>query len=38
VKLNPLVYIVEIVRDPIYYGIVPSPATLLVAAVTSLGR
>jgi ABC-2 type transport system permease protein len=37
VRLNPLAYIVEIVRDPIYYGIVPSPATLLVAAVTSFG-
>jgi ABC-2 type transport system permease protein len=37
IKLNPLVYIVEIVRDPIYYGILPSPATMLVAAVVSLG-
>jgi ABC-type polysaccharide/polyol phosphate export permease len=37
IKLNPLVYIVEIVRDPIYYGIIPSPATLLVATVVSLG-
>ena len=37
IKLNPLVYIVEIVRDPIYYGIVPSRETLLVAAVVSLG-
>ena len=37
VKLNPLVYIVEIVRDPIYYGIIPSRGTLLVATVISLG-
>jgi len=37
IKLNPLVYIVEIVRDPIYYGIIPSRETLLVATVISLG-
>jgi len=37
IKLNPLVYIVEIVRDPIYYGIVPSRDTLLIATVVSLG-
>lgn len=37
IKLNPLVYIVEIVRDPIYYGIIPSPTTLLIAAVISTG-
>jgi len=37
IKLNPLVYIVEIVRDPIYYGILPSPATLTVATVISFG-
>ena len=37
IKLNPLVYIVEIVRDPIYYGIIPAPTTLLVATVVSLG-
>ncbi|MGZ8811721.1 MAG: ABC transporter permease [Thermoanaerobaculia bacterium] len=37
IKLNPLVYIMEVVRDPIYYGIVPSPATLLVATVVSIG-
>jgi ABC-2 type transport system permease protein len=36
-KLNPLVYIIEIVRDPIYYGIIPSPSTLTVATVMSLG-
>jgi homopolymeric O-antigen transport system permease protein len=37
IKLNPMTYIVEIVRDPIYYGIVPSPTTLLAATVVSLG-
>ncbi len=37
IKLNPLVYIVEIVRDPIYYAIIPSQLTLLIAFVTSLG-
>ncbi|HKR65151.1 MAG TPA: ABC transporter permease [Thermoanaerobaculia bacterium] len=37
IKLNPLVYIVEIVRDPIYYGIVPSPTTLSIAIVLALG-
>jgi len=37
IKLNPLTYIVEVVRDPIYYGIIPSPATLLLATVISLG-
>jgi ABC-type polysaccharide/polyol phosphate export permease len=31
IKCNPLVYVVEIVRDPIYYGIIPSRATLLIA-------
>ena len=31
IKCNPLVYIVEVVRDPIYYGIIPSRATLLIA-------
>ena len=36
-KLNPLVYIVEIVRDPVYYGIIPSPATMAVATVVSIG-
>src|SRR5213075_851718 len=35
IALNPLVYIVEIVRDPIYYGIIPSPKTLLIAVVVS---
>ena len=37
IKLNPLTYIVEVVRDPIYYGIVPPPTTLLVATAISLG-
>jgi len=37
VKLNPLVYVIEIVRDPIYYGILPAPTTLLIATVFSLG-
>jgi ABC-type polysaccharide/polyol phosphate export permease len=37
IRLNPLVYIVEIVRDPIYYGIIPSHLTLIVATVVSLG-
>ncbi|MEO8034185.1 MAG: ABC transporter permease [Acidobacteriota bacterium] len=37
IKLNPLVYIVEVVRDPIYYGIVPSRATFTLATVMSFG-
>jgi len=37
IKLNPIVYLVEIVRDPIYYGTVPSPMTLLVATLLALG-
>ena len=37
IKLNPLVYIVQIVRDPIYNGILPSPTTFTIAVVTSLG-
>ncbi|HUJ14819.1 MAG TPA: ABC transporter permease [Thermoanaerobaculia bacterium] len=37
IKLNPLVYIVEIVRDPIYYGIAPAPQTLVIAAVLAFG-
>jgi ABC-type polysaccharide/polyol phosphate export permease len=37
IKLNPLVYIVEIVRDPVYYGIIPSPTTLMIAVVLALG-
>ena len=37
VRLNPLVYIVEIVRDPIYYGILPSRATFELAMVIAFG-
>ena len=37
IKLNPMTYLVEIVRDPIYYGIGPSPATLLLSTVLALG-
>jgi ABC-2 type transport system permease protein len=37
IKLNPLVYLVEIVRDPIYYGIMPSPTTLTVSVLLALG-
>ena len=37
VKLNPLAYIVEIVRDPVYYGITPSPTTLLLSIVLAVG-
>ena len=37
IQLNPLVYIMEVVRDPIYYGIVPSPTTFLIAVVLALG-
>lgn len=37
IKLNPLVYIVQIVRDPIYNGIVPSPTTSLIAVVLAVG-
>ena len=32
IKLNPLVYIVGIVRDPIYSGVIPSSQTLLIAS------
>jgi ABC-type polysaccharide/polyol phosphate export permease len=35
--LNPLAYVLEIVRDPIYYGILPSPLTLTIAIVLSIG-
>jgi ABC-type polysaccharide/polyol phosphate export permease len=34
--LNPLAYVLEIVRDPLYYGILPSPKTMTIAIVTSL--
>ena len=36
IKCNPLVYIVEVVRDPIYYGIIPSRATLSIAVALAL--
>jgi ABC-type polysaccharide/polyol phosphate export permease len=35
--MNPLAYVLEIVRDPIYYGILPSHLTLLLAIVMSIG-
>lgn len=35
--LNPLAYVLEIVRDPIYYGILPSPLTLTIAVVMAIG-
>jgi ABC-type polysaccharide/polyol phosphate export permease len=37
IRLNPIVYVVEVVRDPIYYGIIPSPTTLLIAIVLAAG-
>jgi ABC-type polysaccharide/polyol phosphate export permease len=37
IRLNPLTYIVEIVRDPIYYGILPTPRTFAVATCVSFG-
>jgi homopolymeric O-antigen transport system permease protein len=37
IRLNPVVYLLEIVRDPIYYGIIPAPRTLALAAVISVG-
>jgi ABC-2 type transport system permease protein len=36
-KINPLVYILEIVRDPIYYGIMPAPKTFALAVVGAAG-
>jgi ABC-type polysaccharide/polyol phosphate export permease len=35
--MNPLAYVLEIVRDPIYYGILPSHLTLILAIVMSIG-
>lgn len=35
--LNPLAYVLEIVRDPIYYGILPSRLTLTIAVVMAIG-
>ncbi|MFA6954560.1 MAG: ABC transporter permease [Thermoanaerobaculia bacterium] len=37
IKLNPLTYIVEIVRDPVYYGIIPTPATLSLSIIFAVG-
>ena len=37
IRLNPLLYVVEVIRAPIYDGIVPAPATLLLATVISIG-
>lgn len=37
IKLNPLTYIVEIVRDPVYYGILPTAATLSIAVIFAIG-
>jgi ABC-2 type transport system permease protein len=37
IRINPMVYVVEAVRDPVYYGIVPARGTLLVATVVSFG-
>jgi ABC-2 type transport system permease protein len=36
-KINPMAYLVEIVRDPIYYGILPSPATAAISTVLAFG-
>jgi ABC-type polysaccharide/polyol phosphate export permease len=35
--MNPMAYVLEIVRDPIYYGILPSRLTLTLAVVMSIG-
>jgi ABC-type polysaccharide/polyol phosphate export permease len=35
--MNPITYVLEVVRDPIYYGILPSPLTFTIAVVTSIG-
>jgi ABC-type polysaccharide/polyol phosphate export permease len=37
IKLNPLTYIVEIVRDPVYYGIIPTAATLSLSIIFAIG-
>lgn len=37
IKLNPLVYLLEILRAPIYYGILPTATTVLLAFVLALG-
>jgi len=36
-ELNPLFYLVEMIREPIYRGVLPSPAAMLLAAGMSLG-
>ena len=35
-KLNPVAYVLEIVRDPIYYGILPTPLTMTIAVMVSI--
>jgi ABC-type polysaccharide/polyol phosphate export permease len=35
--LNPMAYVLEIVRDPIYYGIFPSKLTMTLAVVMAIG-
>lgn len=37
IRLNPLVPVVEVIRGPIYRGVVPPPGTLLAATAVSLG-
>ncbi|MBI2212968.1 MAG: ABC transporter permease [Acidobacteria bacterium] len=37
IRFNPMTYIVEIVRDPVYYGILPSPATLSLSIIFAIG-
>lgn len=37
VELNPLVYVVGIVRDPVYSGTLPAPRTLLIASALAFG-
>ena len=37
VKLNPLRYVIEIVRAPIYYGIIPPARTLVIAVGLAVG-
>jgi ABC-type polysaccharide/polyol phosphate export permease len=32
-----MTYMTEIVRDPIYYGIIPSPTTMFLSVIVSLG-
>ena len=36
-RLNPLSYLVPLVRDPVYYGRLPSAAALLSASAIALG-